>query len=262
MIPRNFILEWTGHVPWAEPRQVEQDLIITNALLKLYGNSIIKETLAFRGGTALNKLFFTESFRYSEDIDLVQITSQPIGATIDLIHEIIDPWLGKPKRSASGGLCTLSYRTISDDGFPLKLKIEINTREYFSVVGFQEHQFSSSSSWALGSVMITTYAIEELLGTKMRALYQRRKGRDLFDLYMAITMVPNIDTSLIVRCFLEYMARSGQHVSREDFLKNIEKKLENKDFQGDILPLLPKQKNSFDSRVAYEYLREKLFDKL
>ena len=58
MIPRNFILEWIGIVPWAEPRQVEQDLIITNALLKLYGNPIIKETLAFRGGTALNKLFF------------------------------------------------------------------------------------------------------------------------------------------------------------------------------------------------------------
>lgn len=245
MIPKNFILEWIGVVPWSEPRQVEQDLIITNALLKLYGDPILKEALAFRGGTALNKLFFTESFRYSEDIDLVQIASQPIGATIDLIRKIMDPWLGTPKRSASGGLATLSYRVISDDGFPLKLKIEINTREHFSVVGFQKHPFSSSSSWAPGTVMITTYAIEELLGTKMRALYQRRKGRDLFDLYMAITMFPNIDTSLVVRCFLEYMARSGQQVSREDFLKNIEKKLENKDFQGDILPLFAQTKKIF-----------------
>jgi predicted nucleotidyltransferase component of viral defense system len=110
--------------------------------------------------------------------------------------------------------------------------------------------------------MIKTYAIEELLGTKMRALYQRRKGRDLYDLYIAISSLPNIDTNLIVYCFIEYMARSGQHVSREDFLSNIEKKLGNKDFQVDIIPLLPAQKKSFDAQVAYEYLREKLFDKI
>jgi predicted nucleotidyltransferase component of viral defense system len=27
-----------------------------------------------------------------------------------------------------------------------------------------------------------------MLGTKMRALFQRRRGRDLFDLYRALTM--------------------------------------------------------------------------
>src|SRR5277367_5505042 len=117
---------------------------------------------------------------------------------------------------------------MSDDGFPIKLKFEINTREHFSVIGFQKYQFSSVSSWAPGSVFITTYAIEELLGTKMRALYQRRKGRDLFDLYVALTILPDIDTKLIVRCFLEYIAHSGLHVSKESFITNVEKKLENK----------------------------------
>jgi len=262
MISRKFIVEWTGVVPWSEPKQVEQDLIITRALLNLYEHPILKETLAFRGGTALNKLFFPEAFRYSEDIDLVQITPQPIGPTISLIREIIDPWLGTPKRTASGFLATLSYRTTSDEGFPLKLKIEINTREHFSVVGFKKHQFSSGSSWAPGSVTMVTYAIEELLGTKMRALYQRRKGRDIFDLYTAITTLQNIDTNLVVSCFLEYMARANQQISREAFLANIEEKLKTKDFHGDIIPLLPKQKKSFDSTIAYEYLREKLFNKL
>ncbi len=58
MIPKNYILEWTAIVPWKEPLQIEQDLLITNALLKLYANPHLKEVLAFRGGTALNKLFF------------------------------------------------------------------------------------------------------------------------------------------------------------------------------------------------------------
>ena len=37
------------------------------------------------------------------------------------------------------------------------------------------------NSWFSGRCELTTYALEELLGTKLRALYQRAKGRDLFD---------------------------------------------------------------------------------
>ena len=87
MIPRSYIQEWAKTVPWQEPRQVEQDLIITNALLKLYKHPVLKLSLAFRGGTALNKLFFNPPTRYSEDIDLVQTTSEPIGGTMDAIRE-------------------------------------------------------------------------------------------------------------------------------------------------------------------------------
>lgn len=43
------------------------------------------------------------------------------------------------------------------------------------------------SDWFTSEVLIPTYELSELLGTKMRALYQRRKGRDLFDIWFAIT---------------------------------------------------------------------------
>ena len=78
--------------------QIEQDLIITTALLKIYQHPILSEKFAFRGGTALNKLYFNPPTRYSEDIDLVQITSEPIGPMITILREIMDPWLGKPKK--------------------------------------------------------------------------------------------------------------------------------------------------------------------
>ena len=39
------------------------------------------------------------------------------------------------------------------------------------------------SEWFSGSGTIITYRLEELMATKLRALYQRRKGRDLFDLW-------------------------------------------------------------------------------
>lgn len=262
MIPRSYIIEWAREVPWAELRQIEQDLIITKALLQIYEHPRLKEILAFRGGTALNKLVFKPASRYSEDIDLVQINTEPIGPTIDLIQEILNPWLGKPKRSASQGLATLSYRTMSEDNFPIKVKIEINTREHFSILGFQKYSFSSNSTWSPGTVEILTYKIEELLGTKLRALYQRRKGRDLYDLHLALTSFAHLNTKEIVFCFHEYIKHSDQSISKKEFLENMAKKLTNKEFLEDMLPLLPKGAQSFEPIGAYEKVKNILLEKL
>lgn len=244
MIPRSHIQEWSKIAPWQEPRQIEQDLIITNALLKLFAHPHVRVSLAFHGGTALNKLFFNPPTRYSEDIDLVQTTAEPIGITIDAIREVLDTWLGEPKRSFSDGRVTLVYRVLSDEGFPLKLKVEINSREHFSVLGFQDYPLTCNSSWTSGTVMIRTFKIEELLGTKMRALYQRRKGRDLYDLYVAFRTLPNLDRQAILHCFAKYIAFEGSFISKTLFLENMSLKLQNKEFRDDIIPLLPRQKRT------------------
>lgn len=97
MIPRSYILEWSKVAPWPQLYQIEQDLIITRALVDIYKNPILRKTVAFRGGTALNKLIFNAPTRYSEDIDLVQINAEPIGKTLELIQEALS-WLGKPKK--------------------------------------------------------------------------------------------------------------------------------------------------------------------
>ena len=146
MISKSHIIERTDVVPWQELRQIEQDLIITRALIEIYSHPELKEKLAFRGGTALNKLIFRPASRYSEDIDFVQIPREKIGPTISMIRSIMDPWLGEPKRDFSHGLVTLSYRVISDEGIPLKLKIEINTREHEAFADFEDYVFTSTSS--------------------------------------------------------------------------------------------------------------------
>ncbi len=79
MIPEFCLTEWRQEVPWVEDYQVEQDLIISRALINLYENPKIRNTLVFRGGTALHKLYIKPAARYSEDIDFVQIDSAPIG---------------------------------------------------------------------------------------------------------------------------------------------------------------------------------------
>ena len=72
MIPTAYIQEWTAATPWPDPRQIEQDLIISRALCDIFNEPLLADRLAFRGGTAINKLLFRQPLRYSEDIDLVQ----------------------------------------------------------------------------------------------------------------------------------------------------------------------------------------------
>ena len=187
MIPRDHILEWREQAPWPQDVQVEQDLIISRALVAIFGNAALHDALAFRGGTALYKLHLPAA-RYSEDIDLVQTKAGLAKPMMDALHEVLNPWLGQPKTKQNEGRVTFVYRLQSEDTppLPLRLKIETNTREHFSVYGFKEIPFSVKSRWFDGSCSIHTYELDELLGTKLRALYQRRQGRDLFD--MAIAM--------------------------------------------------------------------------
>lgn len=184
MIPQAYIAHWRASAPWQDDAQLEQDLVLSRALVELFASKDLEGNLALRGGTALSKLFLPTAVRYSEDIDLVQIAAAPIGPILDAIRTVLDPWLGDPKRSASQGNMTLTYRFESEvpPVRPLRLKVETNTREHFTVLGHQKKTFSVQSPWFTGSAEVMTYAIGEILGTKLRALYQRRKGRDLFDL--------------------------------------------------------------------------------
>ena len=106
MIPKDFITEWRASAPCVADRQVEQDLVISRALVELFCRPAIAQALAFRGGTALYKLHFRPA-RYSEDIDLVQTEPGGIGPALDAIQEALDGWLGKPQWKQSEGCVTL-----------------------------------------------------------------------------------------------------------------------------------------------------------
>lgn len=239
MIPRDYITEWRANAPWVQDFQVEQDLVISRALIELFNDNDLAAALAFRGGTALYKLFLGPAARYSEDIDLVQMKPGPIGDVMDKIHAILDPWLGKPQWKQTEGRVTLMYRFDSEETPPirLRLKVEINSREHFTVFGYQKVAFSVSSRWFNGQASISTYCLDELLGTKMRALYQRKKGRDLFDLWHALQK-GRVDPDRVVTCFLRYMEAEGETISRAVFEQNLAGKERNSLFAADMSPLL------------------------
>lgn len=183
MIPIAYLQEWSAKAPWPDSRQVEQDLIISRALCDLFSALALAGKIAFRGGTAINKLLFRQPLRYSEDIDLVQTAAAPIGATVDAIRDALS-WLGGCSRERSGHSTRMVFRFAPEvePGANLKLKVEINTREHESFLGIRQYPFEVESDWYRSTASIASFEPEELFATKLRALLQRRKNRDLFDL--------------------------------------------------------------------------------
>lgn len=238
MIPAAHLQAWRVHTPWPDLRQVEQDLIISRALCDLFNDAFLMERIAFRGGTAINKLLFEQPLRYSEDIDLVQTMAEPIGPTVDAIRKTL-AWLGPCNREQAGHSMHLVFR-FSPEAEPeakLKLKVEINTREHESLHGLRKYPFKVANPWFSGTTEIASFAPEELFGTKLRALLQRRKSRDLFDLNEGLVRL-GMDLGMLIACFEFYLAQEGKPISRAEAEQRMLEKLA-RSLTEDISPLLP-----------------------
>lgn len=262
MIPRAHLTHWRARAPWPDDAQVEQDLILSRVLIELFEHPALASALAFRGGTALHKLVLPTPGRYSEDIDLVQRSNANIGPTLTAIRARLDPWLGSARWSQGEGRATLLYR-FETTAIPVRsarVKVEINTREHFTVMGERRVTYEVASPWFSGTTQVPTYATEELLGTKLRALYQRKKGRDLYDLWLALSTLL-VDDATVVDCFQRYMDHGGFAVWRSDFEANLRDKLSDRSFVEDLSPLI-RAGDTYRATEAAEFVLRRLVARL
>lgn len=239
MIQTMHIIAWKQIVPWPEQRQVEQDLIISRALIELFSDDSLKDKLRFRGGTALNKLHFPEPLRYSEDIDLVRTESGPIGPVLDQIRQVLEPWLGRAVFVQSDVAPKLRFKVPAEDkSGDIRLKVEINTREIDIYDQPHSIKFSIENPWFSGVAEIPTFTHEEMLATKLRALLQRDKGRDLFDLAHALDVFNELNKARVVEYFHSYLKKSDLRVSRAEAERRMFSKLREPGFISDMRPLV------------------------
>jgi len=263
MIPRPYIAKWQHHAPWNEFAQVEQDLIISRDLVEIFSDEFLRENLAFRGGTALHKLYLNPAARYSEDIDLVQIKPGPIKPIMQRIGEVVTFFEEKRTTQVRGHGAKALYRFTSEyEEIRMRLKLEINCKEHFNVLDWVDFPFEVESEWFSGDAKIRTYNINELLGTKLRALYQRSKGRDLFDLdYSRLNF--ELDFKKILTCFNEYImfATGNRPPGKKEFLLNIEEKENDADFIGDMEALL-RSGIEYNQNKAFEWLKTVLIEQI
>ncbi len=263
MIPNAYIQAWSAKAPWPDAQQVEQDLIISRALCDLFNAPALSGKIAFRGGTAVNKLLLKQPLRYSEDIDLVQTQAESIGTTVDAIRVALS-WLGKCNREQAGHSMHLvfKYAPEANPQATLKLKVEINTREHEPVFGIKPYPFAVDSDWYQGKAEIASFEPEEVFGTKLRARLQRRKNRDLFDLHHGLEQL-SMDPAKLIACFDHYLALEGRPITRAMAEQRMLEKL-TRSLIEDVAPLLPAgvHFNDDDAIQAFERVWNELITRI
>jgi hypothetical protein len=140
----------------------------------------------------------------------------------------------------------------------LKLKVEIHTREHRSALGVKTYPFAVENGWYQGDAEIASFAPEEMFGTKLRALLQRNKNRDLFDLLHGLEQLA-LDPDKLIACFDHYLALEGRPITRAVAEQRMLGKL-TRSLTEDIAPLLPTgvRFNDDDAMRAFERVWKEL----
>jgi predicted nucleotidyltransferase component of viral defense system len=203
MISNDAIVDWQTRVGFTSPLHAEQDLVLARLIVEIANDDALGEELIFRGGTCLHKLHLPTPLRYSEDLDYVRTTNTPIGPVIDRLRAIGDRLGMKVNTEISRHPKVFLRAPFETGGGRMKIKIEMNTSETKPALEPVRIPFVVSSRWWSGRAEVKTFRLEELMATKLRALYQRRKGRDLFDLWLALTKL-GVAPEGIMRAFAPY----------------------------------------------------------
>ena len=264
------ILAHQQQVPWPNLRQIEQDLLLCRAMTALFDDGFLKTQVAMRGGTLLHKVHLAPASRYSEDIDLVVIGDRPDEHVRKAINRVLLGVLGRPTSSAwqavklavrnavkPSKVLRVIYRvpSVTDPrGTPLEIVIEANVTERKSYRPISLLPFSYLFRDEMVATTVNGFEIHEMLGTKMRALFQRRRGRDLFDLYWALTEAGTpVNPAEIIELFLYYLQQEGTVATRDEFIGLLQSHLNDRGFLTDMNALL-RTGIAYDPVAAGDYV--------
>lgn len=235
MIPQADIAHWRTRVPWVSAEHVEQDLVLSRLIVEIARHPLLGQELVFRGGTCLHKLWLDRPWRYSEDLDYVRRSGGGIGGVLDAIREIAEAvGFDNVQTETRTQHPKARLRAQYESGGPFHIKVEINTFERSPARPIITRTSVVASPWFQGAAEVQSFCAPEMMATKMRALYQRSKGRDLFDLWLALNHL-GIDPVEIADCFDTYRP-DGWTPARA--MGNLDDKLKRPDFVSDLTQLV------------------------
>lgn len=257
MIPAANITAWRRRAPWPDDVQVEQDLILSRMIVEIANDDLLGEELAFRGGTCLHKLHLPTPARYSEDLDYVRRTHSGIKPHLKALSKVARSLgLEEAGTERSGSMVHARFDAVPTSGSGrIRVKVEINISETDAFQPRIEIPYAVDSAWWRGEARVATFSLEELLGTKLRALYQRSKGRDLFDLWHFMTY-STPDPPGILAAFRHYMGE--REFSFPELAGNLSEKLADQSFRDDMLQLVTDLSEEYVPDLAANEIMEEL----
>jgi predicted nucleotidyltransferase component of viral defense system len=246
-------------------------------MVALFNDRFLCHQIAMRGGTLLHKVHLAPACRYSEDIDLVVIGDRPEDHIRKALRRVLSEVLGTPRTSVWDALSltirntvrpsrvlrmTYAVPSIIEPGTTLGIVVEANVTERPSYRPVVEIPFEFPYRDTPVRTRIKGYDLAEMLGTKLRALFQRRRGRDLFDLYWALTRAkPPVDPGAIIESFQYYLRQEGGVARRDEFIRLLETHLADRGFCSDTEPLL-RAGVTYDPQAAGDYVKTNLLSLL
>ena len=258
MIPNDAIIAWRRTVPWRTAAQVEQDLLLSQLIIEIANDALLGAELIFRGGTCFHKLYLPSPLRYSEDLDYVRQTNSPIGPIFDALRAIGER-VGMKVNTEVTRHPKVYLRAPFEDGTGrMRIKIEMNTHETTSALSPVRVPFELRSPWFTGRAEVLTFELAELVATKIRALFQRRKGRDLFDLWLALDHL-NLDPDRIIDAFANYRPDG---FSAERAVETLTAHLANPVFRGDAASLSVTLPFDYDVDAAAALVTDRLLSRI
>lgn len=276
-LTRRDVLAHQAHVPWPTHQQIEQDLLLCRAMAALFDDKFLHGQIAMRGGTLLHKVHLAPPSRYSDDIDLVVFGDRPEGHIRKALRRVLNDVPGEPQTDIWQAVqlairnvvkpsrvlrMTYVVPSVSEPGMTLTIVVEANVTERKPYRPIVEVPFEFQFRDVTAKTLINGYDIHEMLGTKMRALFQRKRGRDLFDLYWALTLAkPAVDPAGVVESFVHYLRQEGSKAARAEFLAILDSHLADRGFCSDMEPLL-RVGLKYDPHEAGKYVKAKLLSLL
>jgi predicted nucleotidyltransferase component of viral defense system len=257
LIPAANITAWRRQAPWPDDGQVEQDLILSRMMVEIANHDLLGPELAFRGGTCIHKLHLPTPARYSEDLDYVRRTKSGIKPHLSALAEIASTiGLEEAGTERSGSMVHTKFDATPTAGpGRIRVEVELNIVETEAFLPRVKIPYAIDSPWWQGKAEIGTFPLEELLGTKLRALYQRSKGRDLFDLWHTLTHL-DPDADEIVGSFRHYIKQ--EEFSFPELAQNLLAKLADRDFRDDMTQLVIDLPADYEPKIAADLVMGRL----
>lgn len=182
------------------PQVVEKDYILGWLLAAINKNERLSKLWIFKGGTCLKKCYF-ETYRFSEDLDFTLKDIQHLdsgflkaqfasisewlydvaGIEIPVDRLVFDVY-DNPRggRSCEGRVYYQSFFASGKKNFP-KIKIDLTADEVLVLPPSRQSVFHVYSDLPKEGIFVDCYAYPELFGEKVRALGERGRPRDLYD---------------------------------------------------------------------------------
>lgn len=211
VIPRQEILDLAAEFGLAA-NVVEKDYALGWMLAGFGQHQAIRDTWLFKGGTCLKKCFF-ETYRFSEDLDFTLVDAAQLdGDFLGKLFQDVADWVYEQTglvmppearkvdvyTNSTGGKSAegrIGYRgPLGRAGDAPRIKLDLTNDERMVLDPDRRKIHHPYSDCPAEGLQVTTYCFEEVFAEKVRALIQRLRPRDLYDvvhLYRRHELQPN-----------------------------------------------------------------------